>query len=137
MTPLWESGQHPKMYTFFFSSQLTCAESPYQQLLDMTIGIVHKKEEYWSSPEELQPSRFMPENEHKIVAGSFLPFSMGPRQCIGRQLAMQEMKIVLSMVFQRFRLTRDNSHPVSTAMRITLYPKDGIKVFLHHRATIT
>ena len=34
---------------------------------------MHNMEQYWEKPEELQPTRFLPENEAKIVAGSYLP----------------------------------------------------------------
>ena len=90
-------------------------------------------EEYWEDPDTLNPSRFLPENEDKIVPGSYLPFNMGPRQCLGRMLAMNEMKIVLAMFFQRFKMLCDESHPIEEVLRITNQPKHGVKVFIHPR----
>ncbi len=53
-----------------------------------------------------QPDRFMPERWLKIDPSpyEYIPFSAGPRLCIGATFAMMEMRFVLAMLLQRYRL---------------------------------
>lgn len=53
-----------------------------------------------------EPLRFRPERWEflKPTAYQYNPFSAGPRTCIGAAFATMEIKIVLAMIFQRYRL---------------------------------
>lgn len=63
---------------------------------------VHRNEDYWDNPEEFRPERFgQDETRHPFC---FLPFSAGPRNCIGQKFAMMEMKIMLSSLLRKCRL---------------------------------
>ena len=46
------------------------------------IGL-HYSREFFDDPEKFQPERFSEENKSKIIPGSYMPFGMGPRNCIG------------------------------------------------------
>ena len=41
---------------------------------------------------------------YRPVRGSYLPFSDGPRSCLGRRIAMVEMGAVLAVIFQRYSI---------------------------------
>lgn len=43
----------------------------------------HHDENYFPEPERFDPDRFSEENKNLIVKGSYLPFSLGQRHCIG------------------------------------------------------
>jgi cytochrome P450 len=53
-----------------------------------------------------EPERFKPERWFTVQPSTYeyLPFSAGPHMCIGWAFAMQELKLVLAMLFQRYRL---------------------------------
>ncbi|MGH8601908.1 MAG: cytochrome P450 [Gammaproteobacteria bacterium] len=59
------------------------------------------------------------------------PFSAGPRMCIGWQFALQEMKIVLAMLMQRFRLQCAPSIVINRAGSIVLTPHGGLSMTIH------
>lgn len=44
----------------------------------------HRDPEYYPNPEKFDPLRFSDENKDSIVSGTYLPFGLGPRACIGR-----------------------------------------------------
>lgn len=67
------------------------------------IRAVQNCADYWEKPDMFDPERFMPENRDKIVPGSYMPFSMGPRHCIGMRFSLTEAKLGLAKVVMRFR----------------------------------
>lgn len=55
------------------------------------------------SPNTFDPSRWLPQsNESKLGASAFNPFSLGPRNCLGRNLAYLEMRLILSHLLWQF-----------------------------------
>ncbi|ELT98568.1 hypothetical protein CAPTEDRAFT_130691 [Capitella teleta] len=56
----------------------------------------------WKKPMEFIPERFSSENTDKMGSHAFVPFSAGPRNCIGQNFAMHEMKVILARVIRRF-----------------------------------
>lgn len=50
----------------------------------------------------LKFARWTPENRAKHVPGSYLPFGLGPRMCIGKKFSLMETKVVLAMLYQKF-----------------------------------
>lgn len=53
-----------------------------------------------------EPNRFKPERWATLsrTPYEYLPFAAGPHRCIGAEFALQEMKVVLAMLLQRYRL---------------------------------
>ena len=67
--------------------------------------IIHRNPRYWSDPERFKPDRFLPEKSRNRDPLSFLAFSFGPRNCIGRNFAMIEMKVILIHLLLRFKIS--------------------------------
>ncbi|XP_051892533.1 cytochrome P450 4V2-like [Pristis pectinata] len=95
---------------------------------------LHRDPRHFSDPEEFRPERFMPENSSKMNPYAFIPFSGGPRNCIGQKFAIIEEKVILSSILRRFQVEAkqscDDIHPVG---ELILHPRDGIWIELHHR----
>ena len=65
--------------------------------------VSHRHPALWDDPEGFDPDRFSPERSAERPRHAWLPFSGGPRKCIGDYFGLMEMQIVLSMISQRFR----------------------------------
>ncbi|CAH1400217.1 unnamed protein product [Nezara viridula] len=72
---------------------------------------IHRSKKHWDNPEEFIPERFAPGNV--INPFSFIPFSAGPRSCIGQKYAMMEMKTIMSTVVRQCWL-----EPVTTSITL-------------------
>lgn len=75
-----------------------------RQLVQVSIYAVHHNAEFFAEPELFLPSRFMPDNKHNIIPYSFLPFAVGPRNCVAMRLALMEMKVCVARLIRSFRL---------------------------------
>jgi cytochrome P450 len=78
-----------------------------------------------------EPDRFKPERWLAIDPSTYeyLPFSAGPHMCIGWAFAMQELRVVLAMILQRFRLSLVAGTPVDLTVR--MQPKRGLPMRIH------
>jgi len=65
-----------------------------------TVG-VHYNPRYWKDPEEFRPGRFL---EPDWPRDAFIPFSAGPRACIGRKFSETEGIAVLTSLVQRYKI---------------------------------
>ncbi|KAL1430290.1 hypothetical protein MTO96_015170 [Rhipicephalus appendiculatus] len=74
----------------------TCIMSPTYQL--------HRDPRYWVDPDTFDPERFSPENESSIYKMAFQPFGVGPRHCVGFQMARLELRYTLARLVQRYRV---------------------------------
>ena len=65
---------------------------------------LHRDPAYWPQPDDFTPERWLvgPEGPLHPVKGAWRPFEHGPRNCIGQELAMMEMKVITVMTARRF-----------------------------------
>lgn len=66
--------------------------------------IIQRHPELWIEPNEFRPERFYTIDAREKRSASFLPFSIGPRNCIGELFARTEIQVHLIMVAGRVRL---------------------------------
>ena len=95
--------------------------------------VLHRHETLWRDPGAFDPNRFLPGHRETIDRFAYLPFGVGPRVCIGATFALQEAVIVLARIMRQFELTPVPGFTVTPVQRITLRPKDGMKLILRRR----
>lgn len=61
---------------------------------------IHRREDYYDDPLVFNPDRWIDMKHKNFYA--FIPFSAGPRSCVGRKYAMLKLKILLSTVCRNF-----------------------------------
>lgn len=69
-------------------------------LLD--IHSIHRDPDNWPEPEKFDPERFMPENRHKILPGSYTPFGQGPRHCLAMRFTLAETKLAIAKLVMAY-----------------------------------
>ncbi len=107
---------------------------PSGSLVIVSPYIMHRHKEFWSDPETYDPERFSPEAGSARPPFAYLPFSGGPRQCIGRAFATVETQLVLATIMQRFELRLEAGRPVEPEALVTLRPRYGLPMFVERRA---
>ncbi len=91
---------------------------------------LHRHREFWDEPEAFRPERFSREATAARPPFAYLPFSGGPRQCVGRAFATVETQLVLATILQRYRLRVPRRHKVEPEALVTLRPRGGLPMTL-------
>ena len=91
---------------------------------------IQRSPDFWPRPDEFLPDRWLVQPGHELhpIKGAWRPFEFGPRNCIGQELALLEMKLVLALVIRQF----DFSMPYEEWDQ--LHPRKGPKHVAGERA---
>lgn len=95
---------------------------------------IHRHPGFWDDPEAFDPERFTPERSAGRPHFAYMPFSGGPRQCIGNTFAMTEAHLILATLAQRYRLRLDPPRDATLEPLITLRPNGGMPMRLERRS---
>ncbi|MCO5605445.1 hypothetical protein L7F22_059629 [Adiantum nelumboides] len=101
-------------------------------LLFIPISMLHTDPTFWGSDaQEFNPERFangmLKACSHPVA---FLPFSLGPRNCVGQNFTMIEAKVALCMVLQRFQFHLSPGYKHCPATYVTLQPEYGMQIIM-------
>jgi cytochrome P450 len=79
-----------------------------------------------------EPQRFLPARWERLDPGPYAynPFGGGPRLCIGASFALLEIKLVLCLLVQRFRLALPRDQRVDRTLVITMRPTRGLPMLV-------
>ncbi|CEM17207.1 unnamed protein product [Vitrella brassicaformis CCMP3155] len=92
-------------------------------------------ERYWDKPQEFMPSRWAEGSGTETAAEggatkalrhpyAYLPFSAGPRNCIGQKFAQQEASVILASVMRHYDVALEGEDKVMGIIEATMVPKN-------------
>lgn len=94
---------------------------------------VHRHPQFWSDPEAFQPERPEAAREARRPQCAYVPFSAGPRHCVGESLGMFEMCVHLYKVARRYRLSYPPGTPMPLEALINLRSREPLWMRLERR----
>lgn len=94
--------------------------------------LLHRHRKLWEAPDHFVPERFLPEAPRPDKF-AYLPFSVGPRVCLGKRFGLYEGVLCLATLAQHFTPKLVKGHQVSIECRLTLRPQGGLPMMLQPR----
>ena len=94
---------------------------------------LHRHPDFWSDPEAFKPERFAGVDAKERHRFAYIPFSVGPRHCIGENMAMFEMLVHINRMSRRFRLRRADDRPIELEAQINLRPRSNLMMMVETR----
>lgn len=95
---------------------------------------LHRLETIYPNPDKFDPDNFLPEKTANRHYYAFVPFSAGPRSCVGRKYAMLKLKVILSTILRNFRIISDlGEEDFRLQADIILKREEGFQIRLEPR----
>lgn len=94
---------------------------------------IHRSKEIWGpDAEQFVPERWSPERLTPRQKAAFIPFSHGPRACVGRNVAEMELLVIVATVFRLFEFEMQQDGPMETREGFLRKPL-GLQVGMRRR----
>jgi cytochrome P450 len=90
--------------------------------------ITHRDPAVFPNPNRFEPSRWFTARPDPY---QYIPFSAGPRLCLGYSFALLELKLTVARIVQRFRLGVVPGSQIDGVIQLTLRPRLGIPMIVH------
>jgi cytochrome P450 len=108
---------------------------PDRSIVLLSPWTVQRRADLWPEPTRFDPDRFAPELEATRPTDAWIPFSDGPRVCIGAHFAQLEAPLVLATLLQRADFTLTDDREIVPDESATLRPRGGMPMRVKRRPT--
>ncbi len=103
---------------------------PADSIFYVSPWVTHRDPRWWPEPARFRPERFGA-GAPKPRPFTYFPFSLGPRTCVGRPLALRMTATILPRILRRYRVQLASGEAVRPDPGLTLRPRGGIPVTIH------
>lgn len=93
----------------------------------------HRLPDVWPEPEAFVPERFAPAAKAALPKGAYVPFGGGSRTCIGMRFGQLEIRTIVTMLLQRFRLELFPGRTLTVRQMPTLSPREPLEMVVRER----
>ncbi|XP_023411703.2 cytochrome P450 3A4-like isoform X1 [Loxodonta africana] len=99
------------------------------------IFVLQRDPEHWPEPDKFIPERFSKENKDNIDPYLYMPFGIGPRNCIGMRFALMNMKLAIIRILQEFSIKPCNETqiPLKLGKRALIAPERPVVIMFDSR----
>ncbi len=94
---------------------------------------IHRSPANWANADRFDPDRFAREGD--ITPGSYIPFGLGPRICVGAAFATIEATLILARFVRRYEFVPTEPEQVRPVARLTTKPAREISAVVRRRST--
>ena len=98
--------------------------------------LIHRHRELWDNPDHFDPDRYHTASAKESLKCAYLPFSLGPRVCMGAAFALQEANLILATLVRRYRFEALSGEVPEPVGRLTIRAENGIKMAVHKRVNV-
>ncbi|KAK9823343.1 hypothetical protein WJX72_002053 [[Myrmecia] bisecta] len=102
---------------------------PAKQDVMISVYNIHRSPAVWEDPDAFKPERFPldePAPTEQNTDYRFIPFSGGPRKCVGDQFALMEAVVVLAVLLKRFSFKLVPNQTIEMTTGATIHTTNGL-----------
>ncbi len=88
----------------------------------------HRNPAHWQDVESFDPRRFEPERCKERHAFAYIPFGGGPRICIGNNMAITQMLMIIVAFVRKYDFTLTKDGPVAIQPMMLLRPSGAVSM---------
>ncbi|KAI7803195.1 cytochrome P450 3A40-like isoform X2 [Triplophysa rosa] len=96
---------------------------PKGTLVGIPTYVLNRDPHLWESPDEFRPERFSPDSKSEVNQYAFMPFGLGPRNCIGMRFALMIMKLLVVKLLQNFTVETCKETQIPLELNVIFQPK--------------
>jgi cytochrome P450 len=103
------------------------------EMIFVSPWLIQRHTKLWDRPDVFDPDRFSDPASKESQRSAYLPFSAGPRVCLGASFAMQEGMLILAYLARHFRFEPVENHTPKPIARLTLRSENGVRLRVFKR----
>jgi len=100
-------------------------------VVEFPMAYIHRDTRYFDQSEEFLPERFLKNDEVSSDVSAFLTFGDGPKNCVGRRLAVMNIQTIMANMLLTFTIEKTIHTPVplvlKNGLRVTNVTKDPLQ----------
>ncbi len=107
---------------------------PVDSIVSVSPWLIQRHRRYWAEPDAFDPDRFDRPETVEAQRHCYLPFSKGPRVCLGASFALQEAALIVSGLVRRFKFEPVDGFEPRPIARLTVRSENGIRLRVSRRS---